>query len=357
MASQSLLDPPAAPVLSIDRRRAGRRITDLPKLAVVIPALNEGATIASVVAAVPRMIVGVGVVEVIVVDDGSDDDTQACARGAGVDVIVAHPHRRGLMAAFKLGMNEALRRGADIVVNLDGDGQHDPAYVPQMVAPILDRTADIVLGVRPLSAAKDVMSPVRRFGNRAGSWLTGKALGLDISDATSGYRAYAREALLRMNLVSDNTYTLETLVSASRQKLRVVEVAVPALRREVGESRMTGSIWGYIRRTAGQAFRSIIGHKLPCCLAVGGVIAMTAAAGCTLKFIVGYGTDGAGRHTPALLAAVLTSVIAIGFFVSALMADGISTTRRLLEDTLYHVKRLEYESAAAAEVHDDKLAV
>jgi Glycosyl transferase family 2 len=355
VASQSLLDPSVAPVAPLDRRRSGRRITDLPKLAVVIPALNEGATIASVIAGVPRHIIGIQSVEVILVDDGSSDDTQDQARTGGVDVIVAHPHRRGLVAAFKLGVNEALRRGADIVVNLDGDGQHDPTCIPKMIGPIVERTADIVLGVRPLGDAKDEMSPVRRYGNQVGSWVTGKALGLEISDATSGYRAYARDALLRMNLVSENTYTLETLVHASRQHLRVVEVPVPAIRRPVGESRMTHSIWSYVRRTAGQAARSLVAHKLARCLALCGMVAMTAALGCTLKFVHGYGVDGAGRHTPALLAAVLTSVIALGFFVSAFMADGISTTRRLLEDTLYHVKRLEYESAAAAEVDDGHL--
>src|SRR4029077_13440640 len=105
-------------------------------------------------------------------------DTQAEAWAAGVDVIAAHAQRRGLVAAFKLGMSEALRRGADIVVNLDGDGPHRPMYVPALIQPLLDREADIVLGVRPLSEARDVISPVRRHGNRVGSWLAGKALGI-----------------------------------------------------------------------------------------------------------------------------------------------------------------------------------
>ena len=190
MPSQSLLDPQATPVPTLDRRRSGRRITDLPKLAVVIPALNEGATIASVIAGVPRHIIGIQRVEVILVDDGSSDDTQDQARTGGVDVIVAHPHRRGLVAAFKLGVNEALRRGADIVVNLDGDGQHDPTCIPKMLGPIVEQSADIVLGVRPLGDAKDEMSPVRRYGNQVGSWVTGKALGLELN---VGLRAVGAE--------------------------------------------------------------------------------------------------------------------------------------------------------------------
>lgn len=326
------------------RRRPGRRREDLPTLAVVIPALNEGATIGSVIREVPREIPGIGDVQVILVDDGSTDDTQAQARTAGVDVIAAHTQRRGLVSAFKLGMSEALRRGADIVVNLDGDGQHDPGYVPSLVRPILTGEADIVVGVRPLSAAGEVISPVRRHGNRVGSWIAGKALGIEISDATSGFRAFRRDALLRMNLVSENTYTLETLVHASRQRLRVAEVPVPAKARLVGESRMTHSISAYLGRTATQALRSLLHHHLARALVVAGLMAAVATALFTLRFLVGYAEDGAGRHLPSLLAAILTAMLAIGLFTSSLIADGIGASRRLLEDALYHLKRLDYDS-------------
>lgn len=352
-ASPALLDL-TAPVVLHDRRRQGRRRTDLPSLSVVIPALNEGATIGEVVSAVPRDIPGINLVRVIVVDDGSSDDTQARARAAGVDVIVAHVHRRGLVPAFKLGMSEALRHGADIVVNLDGDGQHDPTYIPALIAPILAHEADLVVGVRPLGEAKDTISPVRRHGNRMGSWLTGKALGMDISDATSGFRAFSRETLLRMNLVSENTYTLETLVHASRQRLRVAEVPVPARRREVGQSRMTSSLRTYIGRTAGQAARALVQYNLPRVLARLGLIASISAVACTLQFVLGYQADGPGRHLPSLLGSVLSAMIAMGLFVSALVADGIGTTRRLLEDALYHVKRLDYAAATTARPTDDR---
>jgi hypothetical protein len=326
-------------------RRPGRRRSDLPALAVVIPALNEAPTIGSVIAAVPREVAGIREVLVILVDDGSTDATQDEARAAGVDVIVAHTQRRGLVAAFKLGMSEALRRGADVVVNLDGDGQHDPHFVPGLVAPIIAGDADIVLGVRPLSEAREAISPVRRHGNRMGSWLAGKALGIEVSDATSGYRAFGREALLRMNLVSENTYTLETLVHASRQRLRVAEVPVPARPRLVGESRMTHSIGRYITRTASQALRSLLHHHLPRALVVAGLVAALVTTACSLRFVLGYQADGAGRHLPSLLAALLTGMLAVGLFISALIADGIGTSRRLLEDALYHLKRLDYDAA------------
>ena len=149
----------------------------LPKVAVIIPALDEEETVGQVIASVPRYIPGIGAVIVILVDDGSSDGTQERAIAAGVDAICAHSKPRGLVEAFKAGVHEALRRGASIVVSLDADGQHDPEFIPQLVAPILAGEVDIVLGVRPLADAGDEMTTMRRHGNRIGSWVAGRALG------------------------------------------------------------------------------------------------------------------------------------------------------------------------------------
>ena len=337
----------SAPLLSEPRVRPDARLIvdprlrPLPTLAVVIPALNEAETIGAVIAAVPRRIEGVGAVEVILVDDGSRDETCERAIAAGVDAIAAHPQRRGLVSAFKAGVREALRRGASIVVNLDADGQHDPSFIPRLIAPILAAEADIVLGVRPLADAAGEMSPVRRQGNRVGSWLARRTLGLDVTDVTSGYRAFSREALMRLNVVSEYTYTVETLIQAAGKHLTVAEVAVPVRPRLVGESRMTRSVTSYIRKTGGQALRSVLRQHL-----VALFVRMAFATGfvaflCTGLFLLGYHADGAGRHLPALLAALLFSVLSVGFFVSSLIADGINSSRRLLEDALYHLKCLE----------------
>src|SRR3954451_19593529 len=191
----------------------------LPSVAVVMPALNEEETVGVVVAAVPRSIPGVGRVEVIVVNDGSSDETRLRARAAGADAICTDVRSRGLLESFKEGLHEALRRGASIVVTLDADGQHDPAFIPDLVKPILAGQADLVLGVRLLAEAGDQMTVMRRQGNRLGSWVAGRALGLALSDATSGYRAFSRDALLRMNILSDYTYTLDTIIDASRKRL------------------------------------------------------------------------------------------------------------------------------------------
>jgi glycosyltransferase involved in cell wall biosynthesis len=328
----------ASPVL-VDIPVALRR--PVAKLAVVIPALNEAATVGSVIASVPRTIEGVGRVEVILVDDGSTDTTQQVALAAGADAIVRHTQRRGLVAAFKSGVAEAMRRGANVVVHLDADGQHDPALIPNLIEPILGYDADIVLGVRAFSAAGEDLSPARRYGNIAGTWVMRRVVGLDISDATTGYRAFTREALMRLNVVSDYTYTLETLIDAARKQLSVTEVPIEVRTRLAGESRMTYSIPRYIRRTGGQAFSALVRQHLVGILLRLAVVFLTLAAVASTWFVLGYHHDGVGRHLPALLAAMLSTTASIGFFVTGLLASAIDSSRRLLEDALYHVKCIE----------------
>jgi glycosyltransferase involved in cell wall biosynthesis len=329
-------DAPAYPAL---------RAAPLPKVAVIIPALDEEGTVGDVIASIPRSIPGVGLVEVILVDDGSSDRTQERAVAAGVDAICAHARPRGLVAAFKEGVHEALRRGASIVVNLDADGQHDPGFIPQLIAPIVAGTSDLVVGVRPLAESAGEMTTIRRQGNRVGSWVAGRALGLSLTDATSGYRAFSREALLRLNILSDYTYTLDTIIDASRKNLTVSEVSVPARRRLVGESRMTHSIVGYIRKTGSQAAAGMIRRRLPVVfgrLTTGSALLAVALTG---LFLWRYQGGGAGRHLPALLASLVAWMVTVGFFVCAMLAAGIDTSRRLLEDALYAIRRLELGDA------------
>lgn len=316
-----------------------------PRLAVVVPALDEAATIAAVVAAVPRRIPGAGRVEVIVVDDGSRDGTPALAAAAGADLVVTHARSRGLAASFKDGVTAALRRGADVVVNLDGDGQHDPRHVPALVAPLVDGRADMVVGVRPLRD-RSQGTPARRLGNRVGAWGMRRAVGTPVRDVTSGFRAYTREALLRLNVVSEYTYTLETLIQAERCRLAVAEVVVPARSRVAGESRMTHSLRRYIGRTGGQALRTLL-HTRPLTAfgwasTAAGAIALLA----TGWFLLGY-RDG-GMHLPALLAAVLFAMASGGFLVCGLLADGINSNRRLLEDALHRLRSMEAAQAPVA---------
>jgi glycosyltransferase involved in cell wall biosynthesis len=323
------------------------------KLAIVLPALNEESTVGQVIAAVPRRLPGIAQVEVILVDDGSTDATVLRALAAGADRIARHARNRGLVAAFSRGITEALHAGADIVVHLDSDGQHDPERIPQLVAPIVAGEADIVVGVRPLAHASD-MTLGKRLGNRFGSWVFRRLLKLPVSDFTSGYRALSREALLRLNLVSDYTYTLESLIQAARMRLAVTEVVVPVRRRSVGDSRMAGSALRYISRAGGQALRCLLHSRPLSAFGRAAALMMLVALSFTGWFLSGY--QSGGLHLPALLAALIAFVMSMGLFVSGLVADGIDSNRRLLEDLLYRMKALEARTViGAAETAEDDL--
>lgn len=322
----------SSPAMRTAEPRHGRR------LVVLIPALNEQETIGRVVREIPREIPGVDVVEVVVVDDGSDDLTADRAWAAGADHVARHPGNRGLAAAFNRGTTEALARGADVVVTLDADGQHDPSAMPELVAPIVAGTADLVVAARPL-ADPSQGSPLRRLGNRVGSGIARRLLNISLSDVTSGYRAFSREALVQVHVSAGYTYTLETLVQAAGKRLRMVEITAQARPRAVGESRMTKSIVRYIARTGSQAFRTAL-HANPL-RAFGGLAALFGgvAAVITAWFLSSYAAGG--LHLPALLAAVMLAVVAAALLVCGLLADGISYNRRLAEDALHRIKRIE----------------
>lgn len=322
------------------------------KLAVVLPALNEESTVGHVIAAVPRRLPGVREVEVILVDDGSTDATVLRALAAGADRIARHARNRGLVAAFSRGITEALHAGADIVVHLDSDGQHDPGQIPELIAPIVAGEADIVVGVRPLAHATN-MTLAKRIGNRLGSWIFRRLLRLPVSDFTSGYRALSREALLRLNLVSDYTYTLESLIQAARMRLAVAEVVVPVRERSVGDSRMAGSVTHYIARAGGQALRCLLHAKPLSAFGRAAALMMLIALSFTAWFLTGY--QSGGLHLPALLAALIAFVMSVGLFVSGLVADGIGSNRRLLEDLLYRMKTLEARTVAGLDDTADDL--
>jgi len=308
------------------------------KLVVLIPALNEQETIGHVVSEIPREIAGVAAVEVIVIDDGSNDLTADRALAAGAHRVARHPGNRGLAAAFNRGTTEALAHGADIVVTLDADGQHDPSVLPQLVAPVVDGTADLVVAARPLRDPTQGSS-LRRLGNRIGSRLVRRLLNVPLSDVTSGYRAFSREALMQLHVSTGFTYTLDTLIQASAKRLRMVEIVAPARPRAVGKSRMTHSIPCYVARTGNQALRTGL-HSNP--LLMFGRLASAFGVGATIAttwFVSSYASGG--LHLPALLAALLLAIAGAALLICGLLADCISANRRLIEDTLHRVKRIE----------------
>ncbi|MGQ0600085.1 MAG: glycosyltransferase family 2 protein, partial [Anaerolineales bacterium] len=223
------------------------------KLIVQIPCHNEAENLSHVLAEIPRQVPGVARVEILVVDDGSIDDTVAVAREHGIAHIVSHPFRRGLAAAFQTGIEAALNLGADIIVNTDGDNQYPQADIPRLVAPLLSNEADVVIGDRQTATVTE-FSPIKRLLQGWGSWVVRAASGTTVPDATSGFRAYSREAALRLNLFTRYTYTLETIIQAGKKGLRVGHIAIKTnpTRRP---SRLVQNEWDYVKRSVATIVR------------------------------------------------------------------------------------------------------
>ena len=229
------------------------------KLIVTIPALNEAPTIADVIREIPRRIPGVDRVEVLVIDDGSTRRDRARWRcDAGADYVVSNRVTRGLAHSFKTALQEAVARGADIIVNTDADNHYDQTRIPELVAPLLANEADIAIGSRLIDELP--MKAANKYGNKVANFIMQHALGIPGVDVSTGFRAYTREAAMRLNVLSDHTYTHETLINALDQRLRIVNVPIAA-RHVERPSRLIKSIGSHVMRAGGVILRSFLLYR------------------------------------------------------------------------------------------------
>jgi glycosyltransferase involved in cell wall biosynthesis len=322
------------------------------KLIVQIPCLNEEETLAATLLDIPREIPGVDEIEILVIDDGSTDRTVDIARRFGVHHIVSNRHNLGLARSFSRGIEECLRRGADIIVNTDGDNQYSGADIVKLVQPILEGRADIVIGDRETRRVEH-FSPLKKLLQAIGSAVISKLSDLDLPDAVSGFRAFSREAAFKTNIVSAFSYTVETVIQAGSKKLKIISVPVTT-NAKTRESRLFTSIPGFVSRQLTTMIRMYVMYRpLRAFWAIGTLLAAIGVAPIA-RFLYFYAIgDGSGHLQSLMLGGVLVMMSFVAF-TTGLLADVVSRNRQLLEMTLEKVRRLEAEQTVpeAAEVSE-----
>jgi glycosyltransferase involved in cell wall biosynthesis len=321
------------------------------KLIVQIPCLNEEETLPRTLAELPREVEGFDTVEWLVIDDGSTDRTAEVARECGVDHVVRFTSNKGLAVAFQAGMDAALKLGADVIVNTDADNQYRASDIPRLLGPILAHQADLVVGVRPVRDMED-FSRLKKFLQRWGSWVVRQASGTDVPDTTSGFRAYNREAALRLHVVSRFTYTLETLIQAGKSDLAVAHVPIRT-NRKTRESRLITSLAQYVTRSMGTILRIYAMYEpLRVFLwfaAVFGAVGVALFARFAWFYLT---TPGPTGHVQSLVVGAAFLVLSLQLAVLGILADLLRSNRLIAEDTLERVRKVELELG----VRPDRLA-
>ncbi len=309
------------------------------KLIVQIPCYDEAEQLPAVLAGIPRRIPGVDCVEVLVVDDGSTDGTAEVARRAGADHVIRHPGNRGLAAAFRTGLDHALALDADIIVNTDGDNQYPQEDIPRLIAPLLAGEADVVVGDRRAGEARH-FSASKRLLQRLGSSVVRLASATDVADAPSGFRAYTRETALRLNVLSGYSYTLESLIQIGAARLRVVSVPIEA-RPDRRPSRLMRSVPDYLVHSAATIVRAFATYRpLAVFFTLGALLILLGSAGIG-RFVYYYVTEGGGGHVQSLVLSAAVFVVGFQVLLIGLLADLVAANRRLAEETLVRLRRLE----------------
>jgi glycosyltransferase involved in cell wall biosynthesis len=309
------------------------------KLIVQIPAFNEEKTIAQTLRDIPRRVDGFTAVETLVIDDGSSDKTADAARKAGATHVVQLRNHRGLSAAFTAGIDASLRLGADVIVNTDADNQYAGADIPKLVAPIIRGTAEVVIGDREVAKSPH-MSAFKRLLQRLGSWTVGLASGVNVSDVTSGFRAFSREAAMQINVFNPFTYTLETIIQSGNRNLGVQTVPVRT-NAPTRPSRLYGGVGTYLRKSVATIFRVYTTYRpLKTFFAIGSLL-MAAGLALGVRFIVDFARGDRAGHIQSLILAAVFLITGFHTWLMALVADLIGVNRRLSEEVLIRLKRLE----------------
>lgn len=317
----------------------------MKKLIIQIPCYNEEKTLPVTLREIPRSIKGVDKVELLIIDDGSTDRTVQVARENGVDHVVKLTNNKGLAEGFLNGLDACLKLDADIIVNTDGDNQYNGADIEKLIEPIVKGKADIVVGNRQVDNIEH-FSLLKKKLQHLGSWVVRQVSGTDIPDTTSGFRAFSRDAALKLNVVSRFSYTLETIIQAGKKNIAITHVPV-GTNSKMRESRLFKSTYSYIKRSLATIIRIYTMYEpIKTFFLIGGLI-FSGGLILSLRYLYFYfftPFGGQGHIQSVILAAVLF-IVGFQVMVIGLLSDIIAANRRLLEDTLYRVKKLELKNS------------
>ncbi len=308
----------------------------------MIPAYNEADSISKVLSEIPRSIRGIDEIQVLVINDGSTDGTEAIARKAGT-VVLSHKQNQGLAKTFKDGLDYALLLlRADIIVNTDADFQYNQKQIPLLVQPILDGKADVVLGSRFLGNI-EFMPFQNKIGNRLASWAVSLVAGIPMSDGQTGFRAFSKEAALRLTVLSQYTYTQETILQAANARLRILEIPVD-FRKRSGKSRLISSLYGYARQSSVVLVMGYLNYKpLRVFLGTGGIIFLTGFLGGLYILNYFFNTGQVSPHIPLAIVSVAMMLFGSQIMFLGLVAEMIKNNRKIEEEMLYLQKKNRLE--------------
>lgn len=315
------------------------------KLIIQIPCYNEAETLEIALNDLPKQLDGIDQIEYLIINDGSKDNTVEVAKKWGVHHVVNFKQNKGLAKGFMAGLDEALRQGADIIVNTDADNQYCAEDIAALIAPILEGKADYVIGARPIDQTEH-FSFIKKKLQHFGSWVVRKASNTDIPDAPSGFRAMSREAAMRINVVNDYTYTLETIVQAGRERIPITSVPIRT-NEELRPSRLFSSIWGYVKKSMLTIIRAYIMYKPLKCFSYLASVPMVIGLIYAIRFIVAYIMGSGAGHIQSLILGCTLIILGFLTFMIGLMADIIAANRKILEDTQYHTRKTEYDALYA----------